>query len=1537
MKRGLLLGILLIIGICAKAQFSGDPETFLKDIKKYLGSSNRSKTKDFMDVFEPNWLNNFSPEYQRKVVSTSNLIVAKRLPPFPELYGYLLSVHSFVLTDQPEESFNSWHETIDALLDSKKVKKFRDFIEICADFFSEGMIYYSTNHIWKVRGGSYVFQFEKNNPTITFENVDLQCYAVNRKAGKKDNPYFDSTIVRNTSGLFEPFRNKWTGSGGIIDWQKVGMDPKTNYAEVADYMMSLKGSKVESDSVLVHTEYYEKPLYGSLKDIAKKINREVDRVYPQFISYNKHVVRKDILPEVDYVGGFSLEGADFSGIGYDSEPAQLVFYKEGEPFVLARSLRIKANQKGISSDECEVTMYISENDSIFHPGLQLSYDTELMQMARSKEGVAQAPFKDSYHQLDMYVDRILWTRNDPNLTLTWHPLSSRKLARFESQDFFDLKVYNELQGMSQVNPLVAIYGYAYKYDLTVIPLNKVASAMHYTNEQAIPIVLDLANQGFINYNKSKQTITLQPKTKKYIDARAGRRDYDHISFVSNLLEVKKKQEINPDGTPNKRAISYNTMADSLNRRKSLVTEFGRMNIKSLDFTLNEVDPIKVSPAKNVVVFPDAGNLLVKEGRDFLFSGAVMAGKLEAYVDDGAFDYENFKVHLLEVDAALFRVAPIFGGSDRLIPMYSHFSQLKGSIQIDDPSNRSGEKKEFGHLPQLKASQDCYVYYNHPAIYEGVYDSSDFYFKVDPFEFDSLNTFDEATMKFSGEMRSAGIFPVFEEEISLQEDYSFGFKTQAPPTGFDFYGEDAKFDNEIRLSNKGLRGAGEINFVTSNSVSEDFVFFPDSTMGISQYVNTPQTKNEGISVPDVSGKDVLVTYVPKDKKLKVRTTKNPLLFFEEEATMKGMTELTEEGMTGRGLIYFKEAELGSKDFDFKRWVIDADTSDFNLLAKKQEGEEVDVQNPLSFDSRNLNAHVDFEARKGEFKSNDGTSIVNFPKNQYICYIDMFTWLMDQDEMELSSNETSDIAIESGLDLAGSNFYSVHPDQDSLNFKAPKAKFYLKDNVIECEKVTYLDVADARIFPEDEQVIIRKKAKMDPFENAEIVANFITKYHKITEATVQVLARRSYEASGNYPYKDSQGNVQVINFANIGLDSAYQTVAKGMIAEDAGFKLSEQFDFYGGVELYASDEFLTFNGATRINHECNQFARNWLSFRAPIDPENIQIPVGAENLKDLEGNGIAIGLVKRNTQNSDSLEIYPAFLSALENPDDHIMFTTSGVLNYNEASKEFRIASPEKLINRAENGNYLALHIESCSMEGDGLVDLGVELPGVELETYGVVNYNAANKLTSMNLSGALSFYMDKKALEIIAEDIKSTEGLSGIDIGRTTLEQAVSEQISKEEAENLKADYTLDGEVKKLPKEMQQTFYLSNLKLTWSPDDIALVSNPITAIVAINGEPVFKDFTVKLAIQYTVPGGLRGDKLGLMIELPGGEKPGNYYYFAMNRVKKNTEMDVMTSNKELENLLLELGDDKRKEKDFQYALRTKNKGTYLSIFRGLFGE
>ena len=49
------------------------------------------------------------------------------------------------------------------------------------------------------------------------------------------------------------------------------------------------------------------------------------------------------------------------------------------------------------------------------------------------------------------------------------------------------------------------------------------------------------------------------------------------------------------------------------------------------------------------------------------------------------------------------------------------------------------------------------------------------------------------------------------------------------------------------------------------------------------------------------------------------------------------------------------------------------------------------------------------RKGESKSNDGESFVEFPENQYICFMDQFNWNMDNDNVEMEASQKGDIII------------------------------------------------------------------------------------------------------------------------------------------------------------------------------------------------------------------------------------------------------------------------------------------------------------------------------------------------------------------------------------------------------------------------------------------------------------------------------------------------------------------------------------------------
>jgi hypothetical protein len=955
-----------------------------------------------------------------------------------------------------------------------------------------------------------------------------------------------------------------------------------------------------------------------------------------------------------------------------------------------------------------------------------------------------------------------------------------------------------------------------------------------------------------------------------------------------------------------------------------------MNLGTLEIDLNGVDRIKISDAQNTTVFPDGSRVVVKENRNFEFSGWVNAGKMEINTYTANFNYRDNKFNLLKTGESLFRVQPLNQtDANRPIAMVTSINGIKGELVVDDPTNRAGNNKKFTTYPILTVSKPSFVYYNSKQIFRGAYDSTRFYYTVAPFVMDSLDNFSEKAFRLKGELTSAGIFPKIGEDLKIMPDYSFGFSTNAPAGGYDFYGTGAKYDNKIVLSNNGLQGSGTINFVHSTSISKALNFLPDSTIGLAKFSNKPI--ETGIEFPDVEAEEAYITYVPKKNYLKASSTpKGDLNFFKAEAKLRGTAIVTPKGMHGNGLMTFKTASTVSDDYTFKRWNINADTSGFSLkntYAEPGEGE-------LAFQAENVKAEISFKDRKGEFTSNKGSSQLNFPVNQYICRMDKFSWFMDYAELQMESSGDKDVTIDTDMDMVGPNFFSTHPKQDSLQFRAPKAKYDLKERSIYCEQVPYLEIADARIYPDSMKLVIRKKAKIDPMLNAKIVANYITKYHTFVRADVEVTARRAYSGKGEYPYYDKDSVLTYFNMKSITLDTSYQTIAKGEIAEAEGFKLSKEFDFYGKVAVNAANPLINFEGATRINHSCEKFDRTWMSFSAPIDPKNIQIPV-AEKMKNLANEPISAGIVWRNSPVVDSIKLYPTFLSKLEVPTDPNVMTASGFMQYNMNAKEFQISSKEKLLNRSEKGNFLALHTESCSLHGEGVIDLGMDYGDVKVDAVGVVDYNQNSGETSMNITARFNMALDKGIMQDVATRINAIEGLQPMDFNSNTMEQALVEWTDRKTADKFKSDYTIKGEVKKLPEPIETAFVLTGLRLASfdrsDAQEKGLISTANSAVlVNIFEKPVMKYVPCRAFFQqiYSESG---GDKFGLQIEIPGGRD----YYFDYSMNKKDGDMRIISGDPDFNAAVNDMKEEKRKTKNFKFEASTQR--VYLSKFLRLFGQ
>jgi hypothetical protein len=1526
--RNLFVGLVVLLSFTVIGQtYSNDREKFVKEFQKQLSEYGKGESKSFAKNLLPAMLlesSDMPDKYFNKMVATCNILVEKRFKPYPEIYHYIYSVYSFVEKKQSTDSYDAWHESIDKLADYKIKEKFTSFIEFSAGFFSESRIASSSDFDWYYTGGNYNFEFQKN-AIINFSGGDLSCRVSSSKAGKKVE-ILDSIHIMNTKGVYDPALKKWKGSEGKITWARVGLSAETTFAELSYFDVSMTKSTITIDTVLLTTPYFDAPIKGRLMDRAFKISREVDKKFPQFLSFQQKLIIKEIVPNVDYVGGFEMQGQNFYGTGSSSVPSQITVKHNGAPFIFAKSKQIIVQKDRIKIDQAETSVYLNSGDSIYHPGIDFLYDFEKKNviLTRSNSGLGQAAFVDSYHQLNILVPKIIWNVGEENLALTYEFGTGReqRVGRFESNDFFDERLYDRLQGLSRVHPLVSLANYSYKYDEEVINEGKAASALGMEISQAKSILIELSNLGFITYDSEEKRVQINDKLLTFVEAKAGTADYDNIAFVSDLTEkikptiLKEYSQVYIDSTPDLHYLD--SIYDDMNNKRRLMKDFASFDLVSLNLSIGAVDVVDISKSNHVLIIPDGNEVLVRKNRDFNFSGWFYAGKIEMDVVAASFEYDDFKVKLFETNESVFRVSPRKKEhGPGLVKMVSSISGISGEVLIDEPTNKSGKNGTLDHFPRLISTSKSKVFYNSDDTYRGVYDSTRFYYTLDTFSVYRLNTFIDTSLNFTGELTSAGIFPVIRKEIKIMPDYSFGFLTEAPTGGYRFYGTDAKYENRILLSHQGLQGAGTINFINSTSVSKSLLsFLPDSTVGVVSFLNRPS--ETGIQFPPVSSDEAYITYVPNKNILKASSMpKNDLEFFGGEANLRGTLQIRPNGMTGKGLMSFERATLISENFNYKRWDIDADTASFSL--KNDDEDYAAGEDPLAFNTANVNSHISFEDRTGVFNSNEGESEVYFPVNQYMCRMDKFTWFMDEFEVEMERQDDKDMAIEAGIDLKGPNFYSTHPKQDSLQFKAPKAKFDIKRKTIYCNEVEYVDIADARIYPDSMKINIRKKAKIDKLVNSRVVANYVTQFHKFEDAEVEILARRKYKAQGVYSYFDLDSNVFYIAMNDIEPDSSFQTRGSGKIEVEENFKLSPQFDYYGKVAVHASNPLIFFDGATRINHECNKFDRNWMSFASQIDPKNIQIPV-QDNMKDLEGGAISAGIVWRDSPVTDSLGLYPTFLSSLLSPKDPIVMTASGFLQYNDGAKEFQIGSKEKLINRKEKGNFIALHTESCSMNGDGEIELGMNFGEVDIDAVGIVNYDQNTGETSMSITAKYMMKIDKGLLQDVAERINDLEGLKRMDFNSTTLEQAILQWDDLKTADDFKSKYTIDPtSIKKAPGSLgDAAFTITGIRLSSFKSDMqetGLITNVQSAVlVNMYGKPVMKYVPFRAFYQQIYSGG-GGDKFSALIDIPGGMD----YMFSYEMVKKDGLMLISTGDAEFSAAISEMKEDKLKSKNFKYEV------------------
>lgn len=1373
----LIFNIALVYNIYSQNdnKFFENVDLYPVKLTELLGTKAGNEEFQKLTDFTISWKNNvYSDSEKIDIMNLSNILIDKKA----RNTNFLLFIdllNQLKKSDKNVDNYNKVIECLKQLINAKKnsVNATVNFISAILNVVSQDYIHNTSTLQWKFSNSDYKFSFINNIFSVYYPKGNLTCYSKN-----------DSLVVFETSGTYYPVDNRWIGYKGTVRWTKAAFKSDEVNALLNNYRIDLNKVEYTADSVMFsYGKYFNKPVMGKLTDKVLYAQNPESVIYPEFDSYNKRFFFPDLYENIDYDGGFSMKGSKIIGSGNEKEDAKIIVKKNTKVLMEVKSKYFVFRPDRINGINTVVKINLN-HDSIFHNNLTFIYyvKNKEVNLLRTDEFSSKSPYYNSYHKVDMDFEQLTWNIDQPRINLTMAKGAAIGKARFESQNYYKQVQFESLQGLDAVHPLVLIQKFSKKIKSEEFTASAFSDFVGREPNEVRQELMVMAQKGFIFYNTQTDKVTIKKRLHDYLLASTSAIDYDVVDFVS-LTQAPQVNAV--------------------------------LDMDTYDLYINGIDKIALSDSQNVIIHPARQQIIMKENRSFQFDGKVEAGLFTFYGSNFFFNYEDFKINLQNVDSVSFLV--LTGDLDNYGNPIPHkvstvIQHLTGDVQIDKSDNKSG-RKHLHEYPRFESHENSYVYYQKNNIEGGVYPEESFYFEVYPFQIDSLDHLSTEGLKFNGKFQSAGILPPIEQQLRLQPDYSLGFKFNAGPGGIPVYGGKGKLFADITLNNNGLRGSGKLNFLTSVTTSKDFKFYPDSmnTQSDEFVVNEQLTD---IQFPVVHSFKNYIHWLLSFNQMYINQGDNPFQMYNTETNLLGNLLLETKGLKGSGKMSVSTAEINAGLFKYKSRSFSSDTSQFKLKSLSKQAYTVITE-------ENVNSQIDFTAQRGEFRSNYDITKVEFPENKYISFLNYFKWNMIEKTLEIGDTTTKFTATSNKLkahfdekyaldeEPEGSRYLSMNPKQDTLNFVAPTAVYDYQKNMINANNVKIIRVADANIYPSDGKISIAEAAQMRTIFDCKIIANYNDRFHTIHSANINIQSRDNFTGSGKYDYIDENNTARTLTMNEIYVDSAEHTIGKVNMLEPDSFYISPYFLYQGKITLNSSKPLLYYSGGVKPVFTCEKPKPQWLKFNSEFDPKDIFIPVD-NNQVNINNNKIFSGILL----GSDSIHIYPAFLSGRRNYNDSYIHSSSGYLHYNHDSMIFEISSKDKMENHDTAGNYLSISNSLCKENSEGEINLGVTLGQVNLSTYGNLYYNLNTNDIQIDAVIGIDFMFDKSAIQLMTNEIDSIPNLGPVNYSRSVLLRSMYEKLGKSETDTFLTKLS-GGKLISIPSEIQNTLNLTNVQLKWN--------------------------------------------------------------------------------------------------------------------------
>lgn len=1431
------------------SQFSGESTKFTAELTTFMGTLVNKPEKAEIDLFNSLYDSTvFDIRVKDRIINVASQLRGRRVSQVPGFIFFARTLTSFINTQQGQDEISAWLEGLsemafDPRFSNASVEK---FIEVTGLLLVDNTIYSAGSVRWKTRDGSAEFVRD------TVLKIEIKAVTLKAFLGK------DSTEIYDFTGIYYPDIFKLHCQKGTVTWEKAGYDPATVFATVSGFDIDVTKSEFTCDSsLLTHPTYFQQPVPGKLSDRAVAIPSPDKATMPKFETYEKRFFIKDIYKDVDYEGGLALEGAIVRGTGSNWFPATVKLYRNDTLAINLISRNFILSQKTINSNETSSTLYLG-TDSVYHSNLGFSYNTETREvsMFRTTSPLSRSPYYDSYHNLDLYFEHLSWDMDNPFIIMSRTRGSSIGAAKFESISFYNEANFFRLMRFDDVHPLYRVRDYAKVYGSDIFPVEGFAKWMRVPLEQATALCIELANNGYLFYDRNYNEVAIKRKVDDYIASFAKKKDYDAITINS---ETRDQEE--------------NAILD----------------LKSYDLHLAGVRMVSLSDSQKVAIRPYGGRLTVGRNRAISFNGVVQAGLFTIYGKQFSFNYDTFNIRLDKIDSIKIAVEteerdafgrPVIKRIDNMIELAT------AQLLIDDPRNKSG-LKSLKQYPIISSSTNSYIFYDDIPGLEGLYARDKFYFKLDPFTYTNIDHYTNEDMSLDGEFIAGGVTEPMRQTLTVQPDTSLGFTMNIPPSGIPIYNGRGRLYNHLSMSNSGLIANGSIDHLTATVKADTFRLFPDYM--ISRVRSFEMRRDSLYRFPELQSVDVDIQWLTgPDEWYAVNNKGKDFSMFGNGTTLDGILILTPDKLKGKGVLDMADARITSETFAFGHATIKADTSDYYLKALRGDG--------YGFVASNASTNVDFVTQRASFSLNTDSSLVVFPELEYISKMTNFEYDiknkvldMSQRGRELTGLMTADelLKVPPGK-VEKPTFFSTNNMKDTVKFQSGSASYFLQDEYVQVSGVNYIPVADALIQPGEGTLYIEKRAKIRQTDSALVVVN---NRHLIHSAKINIESSANYYGSGKYNYKDEAGQSQVIEFREIRVDTL-ATKALGYIPVPQNFTLSPAFTFTGDVLLRSGETLLRFTGAAGIITLCPNIKSSPVKFSASIDPGNVLIPIN-DKPRDINDNLLFSGTFVT----LDSAGVYGTFLSERQAWSDNPLINAEGYLFHDKGSGKYRIASMEKLADLSRHGNMVTFDRNQCTLVSEGKINFGVNYDLLKMSSSGIVTNNTDSSLVDVRSMLSFSFHFSPEALKIMADDIRSIPTLRAVNLSSEFNSKAMRDLIGEQAAKTLNEELQLFGVARSLPKEYSSQIMLNDVMLKWNPYTMSFISTGRIGIGFIGDQPmnIYVDGWVELQRKRS------GDLLD--IYLKGNDNV--WYWFSyfrgmlMSLSSSQTYNDLLSNTKEKE--------------------------------------